>query len=78
MTKQEQHQFAEELIGSVRAGVLRHIDSDNVPEDWDGHELRQWLADLFDAQVCNPIMRGRRLKEVRWAIAQRFLDRLTA
>jgi len=50
MNKQEQEQFVRELTGNVLAEVL--AKSVQWPDDWDGHELRQLLADAFAASSC--------------------------
>lgn len=47
MTRDEQIKFIVNLTGAIRDKMLRFIDEGRVPEDWDGHELRQLLADLF-------------------------------
>ena len=47
MSRKQQRQFVKELIRNVQADLLSIVD--RVPEEWDGHELRQWIADRFDA-----------------------------
>jgi hypothetical protein len=42
-------EFVRDLIGSVQASILAEVD--NMPEDWDGHELRQYIADWFEDQT---------------------------
>lgn len=43
MENQEKRQFIRTLCGSIRDDLLRLVDG--TPADWDGHELRQWIAD---------------------------------
>lgn len=47
MNKDEQRAFVTELINNVKEDLLSNVK--RVPEDWDGHELRQWIADRFQA-----------------------------
>jgi hypothetical protein len=49
MTKAEKRKFIRELIGSVQAGVLAQVE--RMPAEWDGIELRQYIADRFSAQT---------------------------
>jgi len=45
MTTDEQKAFVRELAEHITAEMCKQIDSGKVPEDWDGHELRQWMQD---------------------------------
>jgi hypothetical protein len=45
MTRAEQKRFIRELIGSVQKTLLDNVSK--VPAEWDGHEIRQWIADKF-------------------------------
>lgn len=45
MTKAEQKQFTRELITNVTGNVLRALP--RVPDNWDGHELRELIAQHF-------------------------------
>jgi len=45
VTKAEQRRFVRELVANVEEDLLRNVK--NVPDNWDGHELRQWIADEF-------------------------------
>jgi 2'-5' RNA ligase len=45
VTREEQTQFAVGLIYEVRNRIVAKLN--DVPEEWDGHELRQWVADHF-------------------------------
>ena len=45
MTREQQKQFVVELTENVTKDMLKVIAY--VPEEWDGHELRQWIADRF-------------------------------
>jgi hypothetical protein len=45
MTRTEQGNFVTELIEHVKADILTILP--HIPEEWDGHELRQLIADRF-------------------------------
>lgn len=54
MTRAEQRRFVKELASNVTAEVIGQIDSGKLPENWDGHELRELLAINFD--LCRSIL----------------------
>jgi hypothetical protein len=45
MTRAEKAVFVDELVESVKQDVLMKFSQ--MPEEWDGIELRQYLADVF-------------------------------
>lgn len=47
MERASQRMFVRELAANVVAGVLKDIEDGKTPEEWDGVELRQLLADRF-------------------------------
>jgi hypothetical protein len=49
MTKEGKVLFINEIISIVRITILSKVDY--VPEEWDGIELRQLIADHFQATV---------------------------
>ena len=51
MTRTEQTKFVAELTQSILEDVYSAIDSGELPEEWDGIELRQYLADKFTRSV---------------------------
>lgn len=57
MNKTEKIEFIRDLTKSVTDGIIEKIDQ--IPAGWDGHELRQLLADKFDGQR-SLISRGRK------------------
>jgi hypothetical protein len=61
LTRQEQIELVRELTTSIADDVIGNINRGHVPEDWDGIELRQLLADKFRQSVCQ--MRGSRKRE---------------
>lgn len=42
----EKRRFVRELIANVQRDVLAKVPL--MPEEWDGHELRRYIADKFD------------------------------
>lgn len=48
MTRRDQKRIVREMAESLKAGLFNHIDSGRIPEDWDGHELRE----LFYQHAC--------------------------
>lgn len=47
MTKAEKRKFLRELTSNVLKDVLAKVDQ--MPDEWDGIELRRYLADRFEA-----------------------------
>jgi len=45
MTKDRQKEFIEEVCAGLREHALKQLP--RIPENWDGHELRQWLSDTL-------------------------------
>lgn len=43
MNRRDQHLIATEILDSLRETIMANID--RVPNEWDGIELRQWIAD---------------------------------
>lgn len=47
MTKQQKKEFIDQLISSVHSDLKMKLA--RVPEEWDGHELRVWIATYFES-----------------------------
>ena len=45
MTRTEQRRFVRDLVRNVERDLLENVS--RVPKEWDGHELRQLIADRF-------------------------------
>lgn len=58
MTRPEQAAFVRELISRVQVELIRTLPA--VPPEWDGHELRQWIADHF--ALVSYTLRGQRAR----------------
>jgi hypothetical protein len=48
MTREEQIEFVEGLTDSIKRSIINKIILGNVPENWDGIELRWYLAERFN------------------------------
>lgn len=48
MTREQQKLFVEELCNNIRDDLLKKIDENEIPDNWDGHELRVFVADRFE------------------------------
>ena len=46
MSKKDQRRIIRELCNNLKASM--RADSGRIPENWDGIELRQWLAERAD------------------------------
>jgi len=63
MTKTEKVQFIADLTNNVARTLTEKID--RVPEEWNGIELRQWLADAFADGVSPHMMTRTRKRAYR-------------
>lgn len=64
MTTDEKSAFITELCNGVRDTVLSRIGA--MPEAWDGHEIRDYLAGQFDRQrgaILRSYPRSRRTRD---------------
>ena len=63
LTKKEKKRFVTDLTNSIKKSVIQSIHSGRVPENWDGIELRKYLADLFEANSVKIV--GERLRQYK-------------
>ena len=63
MKKKEKRFFIRQLSATIVKDALSKVEK--MPENWDGHELRLYLADCFKAAVMSDCMKGKRLKDYR-------------
>ena len=61
MTPSERAKFIIELCDRSRDAILKCVGA--MPDNWDGHELRRYIADHFEDQVFD--MNRTRLLEYR-------------
>lgn len=62
MTRDEKRQFIADLCTAVSKHAMSKVAE--MPEEWDGHELRQYLADEFSREIST-LMRAKRSRRVR-------------
>jgi hypothetical protein len=60
-----QKEIVRDVLDSVQQHITARIDLGHVPATWDGHELRQWLADRFARESQGGLMQGKRLRQYR-------------
>jgi hypothetical protein len=68
MTREEQKQFIIELTQSINTSICTAIDTQKIPETWDGHELRELLYEKFDdarSRLMQENKRGKRYQSFR-------------
>lgn len=64
MTKEQKMEFVVNLTTSIQKEVLQKIASERIPKEWDGHQLREYLADKFAWERTELMKRARsRLKK---------------
>lgn len=65
MDKREQREFLESFLASMQNHLVSMVA--NMPDDWNGIELRQYCADEFAHEVHK--MDRRRMRAYRNAVA---------
>lgn len=64
MTRTQQQKFVRELSRNITARIIANLKA--VPSEWDGHELRCWLAEEFaDAATMSAIRKEPRSRRAR-------------
>lgn len=56
MTQKDKRRFVEDLAKTVIDDVLSSLDK--MPKEWDGHELRVYLAWKFNEQIPGSMIEG--------------------
>lgn len=56
MNKRQKKRFVKELIRNVAREVLAKVE--HMPDEWDGHELRKYIADRFEDANCGLLRHG--------------------
>ena len=64
MTRLEQILFIRNLCNGVAQSLTMMISREEIPEEWDGHELRELLADTFNRERGG-VLKDRRSKRYR-------------
>jgi predicted glycoside hydrolase/deacetylase ChbG (UPF0249 family) len=68
MTRDEQRMLLLELLAQVEQALLEKLP--RVPEHWDGHELRHWIADEFRSNSVTLPKMSRRFRQFHRDVAQ--------
>ena len=79
MTPKDKRFFIRDLIGNVCNDILAKVD--DMPDEWDGHELRRYIADRFEQASIGVLGRGRvrssgatkRMRDYRNTVLERNL-----
>jgi hypothetical protein len=66
MTPSEKRRFIRDLCDGLRDTILASVPF--MPKEWDGHELREYIAEKAAANRSQA-MKGKRAKEFRNTIA---------
>lgn len=61
MAKKDQIRIIKELCAGMQRDAINLVAS--MPPEWDGHELRQYLADIAKNNVYGETMKGKRLRD---------------
>lgn len=64
LEKEKKKELVSNLVESVRQEIIKLIDNGKIPEEWNGHELRQLIADKFNYEKTQ-VMKGNRLKDYK-------------
>ena len=65
MTKKDQVRFISGLSDAVLSSMIDTINADQVPENWDGHELRMWLKDRFALVVLPGVLTRKQVRDYK-------------
>lgn len=78
MNAESKVEFVNNLTKSVCDEIVGKILTGKIPQEWDGHELRELLADKFAAERSEPLSnkRSARYKAYRNAVLTNNLDRM--
>lgn len=77
MTRKEQRKFINDLTKTITDFALLATLDGRIPEEWDGHELRAYMAELFnraaDISVIRTASRNQRARDYRNTLATKNL-----
>jgi len=63
MTAMDKRKLICELTHRITQGILDKVE--DMPDDWDGLELRRFVADVFQTETAASRLKGKRLREYR-------------
>ena len=78
MNQGEKIAFIQNLPSSIAMELIKKVRDGRIPEDWDGHELRELLAEKFDRERGDILRnkRSARYKAYRNTVLTNNLDRM--
>lgn len=78
MNQEQKIAFIQKLTGSICNELCDKVRDGRIPENWDGHELRELLAEKFAAEKGQVLVnkRSARYKAYRNAVLTNNLDRM--
>ena len=65
MNKREQKRFVRELLGSIERDIRKHIATGEIPNTWDGIELREYIYEKALRARAIHLLLGTRGREYR-------------
>lgn len=72
MNLAERRQLIKDLCANLQHYLISR--SNEMPEDWDGFEIRQLMADVAKSRFAHRPMEGKRLREYRNTVLIKNLD----
>lgn len=63
MQREQQIELVTAICNHIRNDLIHRIETGKVPETWDGHELREWLADTFQFERTNVMRTNRKRRK---------------
>lgn len=78
MNQEAKIAFIQNLTSSIAVELIKKVQDGRIPENWDGHELRELLAEKFAAEKGQVLVnkRSARYKAYRNAVLTNNLDRM--
>ena len=67
MTKQDKIEFINTFLNNIRDRAILKVDE--MPESWDGFELRWYFADKFNFEQIGRLQQKARYREFKNALA---------
>lgn len=64
MSRDEQYSFIGSVLSGLNLEIFQKIEAGKIPEEWDGHELRQYMVDkLHERFSMGGKMSPKRMKD---------------
>ena len=72
MMQNDKRVFVDDLCWSITNTIKENVAK--MPEEWDGHELRQYIRDKYaELSTCGDGLKGKRLKAYKNEVIVRNL-----